>query len=109
MLDNRVLIPPALSPRLLAASLRGDLASASGESMGTTWTVQALHDGEVRLVEIVERVLADIIRQMSTWSPTSDLMRFNRAPAGAWCTLPPSCLESAALCTCTRASNAGRL
>lgn len=46
--------------------------------------------------DAVGRALADAVaevdRQMSTWKPESDLMRFNRAPTGQWVELPAQLL-----------------
>ncbi len=63
----------------------------SGATMGTRWSaiVCAAADAdtgalEVKLAAVVDRV----DRQMSTWKPESDLMRFNAAPLGEWEQLP---------------------
>jgi thiamine biosynthesis lipoprotein len=63
----------------------------SGATMGTRWSallyappatnIVAL---EIALTHAVDRV----DRQMSTWKPDSDLMRFNAAPPGVWVSLP---------------------
>lgn len=58
--------------------------------MGTTWRVLLVVPA-ARLpglrAAIVAR-LAELVNQMSHWSATSLLTRFNRAPAGSWTVLP---------------------
>ena len=67
----------------------------NGATMGTRWSaltyapattdaaaLQAALAGAVDLVD----------RQMSTWKPTSDLMRLNAAPLGVWVPLPAELL-----------------
>jgi thiamine biosynthesis lipoprotein len=63
----------------------------SGATMGTRWS--ALLDAP-RATEVaaLDTALADAVdrvdRQMSTWKPDSDLMRFNAASPGVWVALP---------------------
>ncbi|WP_245622648.1 FAD:protein FMN transferase [Pseudoxanthomonas dokdonensis] len=67
------------------------LHSLLGQTMGTTWSVRlrlpgehdlhALHDG-------VQARLDSIVAQMSTWWSSSDISRYNHAPAGSWHRLP---------------------
>lgn len=62
-----------------------------GETMGTNWSVRliasprtdlhAWHDG-------IQRVLDDVVAQMSTWEADSDISRYNRAAAGEWRVIP---------------------
>lgn len=80
---NRVLVPLELDasmPVLGAQAHRLD-----GLTMGTTWQVLWAAPGEsphepVRAA--VQRELDLVVAQMSTWLESSDLERFNRAPAG---------------------------
>lgn len=44
--------------------------------------LRALHAG-------IEAQLAQVVRQMSTWEPDSDISRYNRAAAGEWLSVPP--------------------
>ncbi len=65
--------------------------SLYGHTMGTSWSVKlvaptrldthALHAG-------IQAQLDDVVAQMSTWEPDSDISRFNQAAAGTWHTLP---------------------
>ncbi len=59
--------------------------------MGTYWAAKWLAPAD-RPPEfwraIIEGAFGEVIRQMSAWSDTSDLTRFNRAPAGSWQELP---------------------
>ena len=69
----------------------GDLASLGGQTMGTRWSVRmcvrpgadlhGLHAG-------VQGELDQVVAQMSTWEPDSDISRFRDAPAGSWQRLP---------------------
>jgi len=64
--------------------------------MGTTWAVKLVTVREVELPAIrqgIERRLAEVVAQMSTWEPTSNLSRYNAAPAGQWHDLPPAFFE----------------
>jgi len=86
---TRVLVPEHIAG---AAPLLGArVQRLRGESMGTTWQVlwadgdAARHD-EVRAA--IEAELDLVVTQMSTWLPTSDLERFNAAPAGTRAALP---------------------
>jgi thiamine biosynthesis lipoprotein len=89
-MSNRVLIPldlsepPALPPGLTSLRL-------SGNTMGTTWSVQALAPATLTSSMLEQQVLREldlVIGQMSTWQKDSVLSRFNQAPAGSWHVLP---------------------
>lgn len=122
----RVLVPARLDAGALAPLRDGRIASYSGETMGTTWSVlcvrprasggdagdaalsnalpdavsDALPDAlSDALPGTIRAVLDDIVAQMSNWRADSAISRYNRAPAGAWMTLPHACFDvvSAAL------------
>ncbi|MEW9855020.1 FAD:protein FMN transferase [Novosphingobium sp. M1R2S20] len=82
-----------------------------GETMGTYWRVRlaAPRDFQQSLLEtaIAER-LEQILAEMSHWRPDSLLGRFNRAPGGAWFTLPPdfAAVLEAALAVAERSGSA---
>ena len=62
-----------------------------GATMGSSWSVQALLPAdcdEVALQRDIAALLDELIRQMSTWDPASELCRFNRAAAGSVHQLP---------------------
>lgn len=63
----------------------------SGVTMGTRWSA-LLHAPPATDIAALETALARAVdrvdRQMSTWKPDSDLMRFNAASPGAWVSLP---------------------
>lgn len=65
-----------------------------GRSMGTRWQVTL--DGAVTdsagLQADCQATVDLVDRQMSTWTPDSDLMRLNAAPVGEWVALPPELL-----------------
>ncbi len=62
--------------------------------MGTRWQVTL--DGAVKdsagLQADCQATVDLVDRQMSTWTPDSDLMRLNAAPVGEWVALPPELL-----------------
>lgn len=79
---------------LTVASAAGakDVRRFEGQTMGTTWSVNAvLPDGaDDRAIESgIQAEVDRVVAQMSTYETDSDLSRFNRAAAGTWQTLPP--------------------
>lgn len=93
---TRILIPLAISPADLPPPAP-DAAPVvlSGDTMGTTWSVtvvlslaDALPDARAVLWGAIQATLDEVVLQMSTWDPESDLSRFNAAPAGTWHALP---------------------
>ncbi|MFT3907756.1 MAG: FAD:protein FMN transferase [Steroidobacteraceae bacterium] len=93
----RLLIPAQLS----AAALQGAIANAQvhvlqGTSMGTQWTVKAVGPQGALPASWragIEHELQRVVAQMSNWDVSSDLCRYNIAPAGSWVALPAECLE----------------
>lgn len=84
---RRVLIPLDLDPPAPPAG--GRVHELGGETMGTTWSVRLVADDiPAGLFAGITRVLGQVVAQMSTWEPGSDLSRFNAAPAGTWHDLP---------------------
>mgnify|MGYP000844825839 CR=1 FL=1 len=76
---------------LLMTNPQLDIARLGGTTMGTSWSVSLtvprsrdLHPLHAGIQAQLDRVVA----QMSTWEPTSDLSRYNRAAAGSWHPLP---------------------
>jgi thiamine biosynthesis lipoprotein len=89
---RRVLVPLDLPP-VLRVSARPDaeVHTLGGETMGTTWSVKLVGPAGRPLQPVrdaIERVLAAIVAQMSTWAAESDISRFNRASPGTWRDLP---------------------
>ncbi|MDH6168157.1 thiamine biosynthesis lipoprotein [Variovorax boronicumulans] len=67
------------------------LQQLGGQTMGTTWSLRFDNPRMLPLEQVreaVEAALARVIAQMSHWEPTSDISRFNRAPAGSRHELP---------------------
>lgn len=63
----------------------------NGPTMGTRWSAlfhmpRGFDTGPVGTA--MAAAVAEVDAQMSTWTPDSDLMRLNAAPAGAWVDLP---------------------
>jgi len=88
---RRVLVPTTLAA--LGAPLPGAaLHRLGGRTMGTSWSVRAYlapDDSPDRLRSGIEAALDRVVAAMSHWAPGSDLCRFNAAPPGAWCAIPP--------------------
>lgn len=88
----RIALPPTLAPDAFAGHDPAAVVIAlDGETMGTTWQVRyaardASRAAAVRTA-IVSR-LAGLVAEMSHWSASSLLSRFNRAAAGTWVRLP---------------------
>ena len=82
---DRILIP-AITHRPRAAD--GDIHDLAGEAMGTTWSARVVAPRADGLAAGIQMALDNVVAQMSTWLPTSDLCRFNAAPAGTWQELP---------------------
>ena len=80
---NRVLIPThGRMPRKPPSELIWDFR---GQTMGTTWSVRLIpppHLDRVVFQDAVEAELAAVIALFSHWDETSELSRFNAAPAG---------------------------
>lgn len=83
---------------MLLAPLAGrtaPLQHLAGQTMGTTWSV-SLDASDERLPDLragVQARLDEVVTQMSTWEPDSDLSRYNRAPGGSWHALPPEAMQ----------------
>jgi len=63
-----------------------------GPTMGTTWSATLVVPAGVdagTLESGIQAELDRVVAQMSTYEDDSDLVRFNRAPAGSWQVLPP--------------------
>lgn len=68
--------------------------SLSGDTMGTSWSVRMVVPAGCAVEVLragVQAQLDDVDAQMSTYKPTSDLSRFNSAPAQTWVQLPEDC------------------
>ncbi len=62
-----------------------------GPTMGTRYSAVFYGeplDGNLEMGQALQAVVDAVDAQMSTWKPDSDLMRFNRAPAGMWFDVP---------------------
>lgn len=91
MSDTRLLIPTGLKPSAVRASrIDAPVRRLSGATMGTGFSLSFAAPADVTNV-MVETALAEtfalVIRQMSGWEASSDLVQFNRAQAG-WRDLP---------------------
>jgi FAD:protein FMN transferase len=68
-----------------------------GVAQGTTYHIKFVKPAgafdQERLHQEVEKELAEIDRQMSTYRADSEISRFNRAPAGKWFEVSRGCAE----------------
>jgi FAD:protein FMN transferase len=85
----RVAVPQTLT-RERVRPPAGRLTQVSGPTMGVAWTVtavvpQGLTDPDIRLA--AQAAVDQVVAQMSTWEPESDISRFNRADVG-WREVP---------------------
>jgi len=70
--------------------------SLNGVTMATRWSVTADVGPGLDLDALqaaLQAAVDEVDAQMSPWKPDSDLVRLNRAPAGAWVGLPPAIME----------------
>lgn len=68
----------------------------NGPAMGARWsaTFYAAPDcNTVALKAALAAAVETVEQQMSTWRPTSDLMRLNAAPVGCWISIPAELAE----------------
>ncbi|SDD39321.1 thiamine biosynthesis lipoprotein [Cupriavidus sp. YR651] len=88
---DRILIPVSLTAPPPMPDERGQVRQWAGDTMGTTWSVAAVmapEHSDASIADGIRAVLDSVIAQMSNWSDTSDLSRFNRAAADTWVTFP---------------------
>jgi len=79
-----------LTVNAAAMSARPALHELRGLSMGTTWSVKLIApvSALIELERGIQARLDQVVAQMSTWEPGSDISRYNRAAAGSAHTLP---------------------
>lgn len=90
----RVLIPVSIDHR--PPPLGWDIHALSGQTMGTTWSVRLAGPRGASVQawgEQVQRLLDEVVAQMSHWDEDSVLGRFNSAPAGSVHALPDPFFE----------------
>jgi thiamine biosynthesis lipoprotein len=83
-LPPRVLVPRRIDAR--APALGAQRHTLRGQTMGTSWRADVLGApcaGGERWRVVIERELALVIAQMSTWQADSELARFNAAAPGS--------------------------
>jgi thiamine biosynthesis lipoprotein len=69
-----------------------DIWSLGGETMGTTWSVRLVAPpgtDETALTTAVQAELDAVVALFSPWERTSEISRFNAAPAGPWALSAP--------------------
>ncbi|HWW57555.1 MAG TPA: FAD:protein FMN transferase, partial [Sphingopyxis sp.] len=67
--------------------VRAEIESFAGETMGTSWSLQAASPPPA-IVHGIEAAFDLVVAQMSQWEAGSNLSRFNRAPPGRWHRVP---------------------
>jgi thiamine biosynthesis lipoprotein len=79
-----------------SSNVRDAMVQLTGATMGTTYTVKIPRLPGVIAVDTlqaeIDRILAQINRQMSTYDPESELSRFNRNPSTDWVPVSPELL-----------------
>lgn len=74
----------------------GGLRSCDGLTMGTTWSVKLVADGQADIAGLhagMQQQLDMVVEQMSHWQQDSSLCRFNRSAPGSWHELPQEFFE----------------
>jgi thiamine biosynthesis lipoprotein len=90
--ERRVLLPRRCVATPPAAGAHAAVQSLGGATMGTAWRVMLVEPAQIDLGTLrqdIEALFDAIIAAMSTWEETSEICRFNRAPAGRAHTLSP--------------------
>jgi len=85
----RVLVPRRIDG--VAPDAEAPVARLHGRSMGCDWTVSFVTGPDSDAAQLscgIESMLADVVRQMSTWESDAAISVFNRAAAGTWLPLP---------------------
>ena len=98
---RRVLVPATVAhtPPPLGARVH----EFDGRTMGTTWSVRVVAGTRLQCEPVqraIEAALDEVVTQMSSWRPDSDLCRFNDAAPATWRVLPDAFFEVLA---CARA------
>jgi thiamine biosynthesis lipoprotein len=89
MMNARVLVPLRITGSPPAWGQQIHLLE--GQTMGTSWSARLVAPAQLQLAPIrsaIERMLAEVIAQMSHWEADSLLSRFNRAAPGSRHALP---------------------
>ena len=88
--DNRVLIPPVeTAPGRPPSDL---IWTLDGQTMGTTWSARVIAPpgaDKTAFQTAIEQELAAVVGLFSPWEPSSEISRFNNAPAGMWAVSQP--------------------
>jgi thiamine biosynthesis lipoprotein len=88
---RRVLVPASIDRA--PPPLGGRVHEFGGRTMGTSWSVRLVAGVQLareRVLRAIQGALDEVVDQMSTWEPHSDLCRFNRAAPATWQALPGS-------------------
>ncbi len=83
--ENRVLIPPMTGAPRRPPSDR--VWTFTGATMGTTWQVRMvapLVAAQAAFEAAIQEELDTVVGLFSPWIPSSEISRFNNAPAGMW-------------------------
>lgn len=108
MTAPRIAIPATLSPAAFHRRRANAIVRRfGGATMGTSWSAKIV-EPPAGVERAIETVLAQVVAQMSHWTPDSQLGRFNAAPPGGWHRLDPAFAEvlAAALDIATRSGGA---
>lgn len=116
----RWLLPLLLVVLVSASLLRlgdpspGDLVELNGAALGTTWFVKVVAPemdlaGRDALAATVAAELEGVDAKMSTWDPSSELSRFNRARSVTPIAMSPQTLEVVAIAQAVSQASGGAL
>jgi thiamine biosynthesis lipoprotein len=97
---RRVLVPLDLPAAMRLPLAGGAVHALGGPTMGTSWSAKFILPpaGSLDAVKVaIERVLAGVIAEMSTWVAASAISRFNDAAPGSWFE-PPADLRTVLDC-----------
>lgn len=81
---------------MLKTSIDSSRRALNGQTMGARWSALFYADADLDTAPIqaaLQAAVDEIDGQMSTWTPHSELMRFNAAPVGAWVALPSQLMQ----------------
>ena len=91
MAMTRVLVPLDLPATMRLPPASAEVRALGGPTMGTTWSVRFVLPPPVALDAVsraIDRVLAGVTAEMSTWIADSDISRFNSGAPQTWHELP---------------------
>lgn len=91
--ERRIIIPNDIPPSAFTAAGSGlTVCILSGTTMGTYWNAHALPPRGISRKQLHDAIVSafdTVISQMNHWDKSSELSRYNDAPAGSWHEISP--------------------